>query len=523
MSKRVALYARVSTTQQVEEATIESQIAAIETYAQAQGYHLSPDHYYMDQAVSGGRLDRPGLNRLRNMAAEGQYDGVICLNVGRLSRQYAHQWVLLDELKRAGVSVEFVNELPGSDGPAGELMRGIQGLFAEYERLQITERLRRGKLYRMQQGALVSPQAAYGYRYIPVSEAGGGRWVVQPTEGEVVCQIYQWYTRDKWTISQIVDRLNEDHSQTPPRGQRWTYSTVQAILTQPAYTGRAYYNRTQTCHEAVGRPRQRGRGRLQTPTHQPRDPDEWITLAVPPLLADDLWDTAQEQLTVNQKFALRNNKTHFYLLRSLLVCDVCGRTLTGRVSAGNVYYYCTNRGKHRQPGVVPHSRSIAGRIVEPLVWDAVHTLLRNPALIADAWHATHDQSADDDEFDRLRKRLRQLEQQWTRLLDAFQDDLMSKDELTQRKGQIDGQRQNLQQRLDLLATQQRRQQAKMQMMDDFDSFCQHIRAKLDTPTPLQKQEVIQLLIDHVVIEQDNIVIKHIIPTDNDCRLLPGRR
>lgn len=523
MSKRVALYARVSTSQQEQEATIESQIAALEAYAQARGYELLPDAYYLDQAVSGRELDRPGLNRLRNVLPEGQYEIVLCLSADRLSRQYAHQWVLLDEWQRLGVAVEFVNALPGSDGPGGELMRGIQGLFAEYERLQITERLRRGKLYRMQQGELVSPQAAYGYRYLPVSVAGGGCWVVEPAEAAVVGLIYQWYTAEKLTITQIVDQLNRDHTQTPPRGQHWTYSTVQAILTQSAYTGRTYYNRTQTCRADVGRPRQRGRGRRQTPSHPPRTADEWIALAVPPLLPAEIWQRAQEQLALNQHFAPRNNKTHFYLLRSLLVCDCCGRTLVGRIADGQVYYYCPNRGKNRQPGVAPHSRSIAGRLVEPLVWAAVCTLLHNPTLIADAWHTAHDQLTAPDEFDRLSQRQRQLEQQWTRLLDAFQDGLLDKTELAQRKAQLDDQRQQLQQRLDLLTQQQRRQQAKTQMIADFDSFCQHIRATLDAPTPLQQQAVLQLLVDHVVVARDSIVIKHLIPTDDDCRLLPGRR
>jgi hypothetical protein len=110
-----------------------------------------------------------------------------------------------------------------------------------------------------------------------------------------------------------------------------------------------------------------------------------------------------------------------------------------------------------------------------------------------------------------------------RLLDAFQDGLIDKVELAQRKLRFDDEREALAQRLHQLTRQNRRQQAKSQMLDDFDTFCQKMLSSLANPTPEVKQEVIRLLIDHIVVEKDAIVIKHIIPTDDDCRLLPGRR
>lgn len=524
MIQPAALYARVSTLQQEQEATIESQVAALEVYARQHGYQLAPEWYFLDQAVSGSQLARPALDRLRDLAAEAAFAVVLCLSPDRLARQYAHQWVLLDELQRAGVQVVFVNQPTVADGPQGQLLLGIQGLFAEYESAMITERLRRGKLYRMRHGQLVNPNPPYGYRYIPVSEPGGGRWEPHPVEADVVARIYQWYTAEQLTIHAIVDRLNALETLAPPRGRRWSYSTVQAILKQPAYTGRAYYNRTRTCHEAVGRPRKHGRGRRRTPTHVERPRAEWIEVPVPALLDEATWHQAQERLSMNKQFAPRNNKRHFYLLRGLLVCATCGRTLAGRTSAGQVSYYCTNRGKNRNPDVAQHSCSIAGRTVEPLVWEAVQRLLRNPTLLADAWqNETEAENLAPDEADRLQTRQRALERQWTRVLDAFQDGLLDKAELAQRKTRLDEERQALEQRLQRLARQSHHEQAKEQMVQDFATFCQQIETALETPTPELQQEVIRLLIDHIVVEKDAIVIKHIVPTDDDCRLLPGRR
>ena len=524
MTRRAALYARVSTPHQAQEATIESQIAALEAFAHQQEYQLSPDLYFMDQGVSGARLDRPALNRLRDLAAEAMFDVVLCYSPDRLARHHAHQWVLLDELRRVGVEVVFVNQPTVPEGPQGQLLLGIQGLFAEYERVQITERLRRGKLYRMRQGTLANPNPPYGYRYIPVSEPGGGRWVVHPIEAEVVRTIYRWYIEDDLTIYQIEDRLRAAGSRMPPRGRCWHYSTVQTILKQPAYTGRTYYNRTRTCHEAIGQLKKSGRGVRRSPTHDPRPREEWIEIPVPQLVTEDVWQRAQERLAMNRKFAPRNNKRHFYLLRGLLVCEICGRTLAGRASSGHVRYYCTNQGKNRHPDVPPHRCSISGDIIEPLVWKALCDLLHNPNLLADAWQAQCESEAPDpDEADRLQSRLRSLERQWARLLDAFQDELIDKEELARRKARLDAERQSLAHRLDQLRHHERQRQAKAQMLQDFAAFCHKVETSLNNPTPEVQQKVIRLLIDHIVVGEDEIIIKHIIPTSDDCRLLPGRR
>jgi site-specific DNA recombinase len=524
MNQLAALYARVSTPQQEQEATIDSQVASIETFAQANGYRLSPALYFLDQAVSGAQLARPALDRLRDLAAERLFEVVLCLSPDRLARQYAHQWLLLQEFQRADVQVVFVNQPAVDDPLQGRLWLGIQGLFAEYERALITERLRRGKLYRVRQGQLVNPVAPYGYRYIPVSQPEGGRWQLEPREAQVVQQIYQWYTQEDVTIWQILHRLRELGDQAPPRGKQWQFSTVQAILKQRDYTGQAYYNRTRRCPDAVGRPKKCGRGLKRHPDHQPRPQEEWIAVTVPVIIPEATWHWAQERLAMQQKYAGRNNKRHFYLLRSLLVCEVCGHNLAGRTYRARVTYRCTHGGKQRSPEVAPHSCIIAAEVVEPLVWQAVSDLLRNPRLLADAWESQTAQSAmSPSESARLEARSKALERQWQRIIDLFQEEQIDKAEFARRKARLDQERQAVEQRLQQFSRQSHQEQVKEQMLQDFAAFCQQIETSLANPTPELKQEVIRLLIDHVVVGKDEIVIKHIVPTDDDCRLLPGHR
>jgi len=524
MNQLAAVYARVSTLQQEQEATIDSQVAELEKYAREKGYRLSKEFYFLDQAVSGAQLARPALDRLRDLAGEGLFETVLCLSPDRLSRQYAHQWILIDEMKRAGVKVMFVNQPAVEDNPQGQLLLGIQGLFSEYERAVITDRLRRGKLHRVRHGELVNPVPPYGYRYIPVSELNGGHWEEHPIERDVVSHIYTAYTQNGLSIGKIVEKLNENIVKMPPRGRRWGYSTVQAILKQPAYMGKTHYNRTRVCHEAIGRPKKHGRGLKRTAVHQPRPKAEWIPMNVPPLISEDLWQKAQERLATNLKFSSRNNTTRFYLLRSLLVCDVCGRTLVGRSWQGTAHYSCSSRGKNRSPDVPVHSRSIAANVIEPLIWQAVIQLLENPTLLADAWESeSQTNKRTPEELDRLQSRLKALDRQWQRLLDLFQDEKIEKAELSKRKEQLDQERQSIQVRVQQFNRLAQQERTKQTMLEDFAAFCQQVKTRLENPTPQLQQEVIRLLIDHVVVGKNEIVIKHIVPTDDDCRLQPGRR
>ncbi|MCP4420302.1 MAG: hypothetical protein GY805_27165 [Chloroflexi bacterium] len=252
-----------------------------------------------------------------------------------------------------------------------------------------------------------------------------------------------------------------------------------------------------------------------------RPEEEWIEVEVPALVDEAVWNRAQERLKMNQKFAVRNNKRHFYLLRSLLVCATCGYTLQGRCQKGRIYYYCEHGGKNRYPDVPRHTCSISGQIIEPLVWDAIAELLRNPQQIVAAWEAeAAKQDAIPDELSRLQARQRKLDRQWVRLLDAFQEELLDKTELGERKQRLERERQTITERIEQIQRQEKQQSVKAQIIDEFSAFCASAQKALENPTPQVKQEVLRLLVESIVIEDNAITIKHIIPTDDSCLLLP---
>src|SRR6266540_6854492 len=147
MSERdslVAFYARVSSEAQARDHTIASQIAALKERIAADGYRLEPDHCYVDDGYSGTSLLRPALEKLRDAVAGGQVERIYVHAPDRLARRYAYQVLLIEEFRRAGAEVVFLNRPIGGTAE-DDLLLQVQGMIAEYERAKLLERVRRGR------------------------------------------------------------------------------------------------------------------------------------------------------------------------------------------------------------------------------------------------------------------------------------------------------------------------------------------------------------------------------------------
>jgi site-specific DNA recombinase len=521
MEKKAALYARVSTERQEQAGTIESQVAELESYAQEQGYEVNDERIFLDQAVSGACLARPALDRLRDLAYEGGIDVLLCLSPDRLARQYVHQCLLLEEFQRWGIRVQFIQQPDLEDTPQNQLLLGVQGLFAEYERAVMRERMRRGRLHRLRQGERCFHQAPFGYRYIPVKDPNGGRWEIDTQEAAVVRQIFAWYTDEGWSLKKIATKLNETGVPVRRKGGRWNAGRISVILDQPAYAGKAYYNRYRTRSESVGRRKKQGRGRLVAPDKVLRPRKEWIAMDTPAILSKEVWHRAQDQRMHNKRFSQRNNHKQFYLLRGLLVCAVCDGLMIGKSRHKHpyTYYRCERGGKHRLPDVPQHTCTVNAEDAEKVVWEAVAELLQEPQRLAQAWADLNTtEPPNQREIKRLEHRSRQLERQWQRLLDAYQDGLLEKDELSHRKQALEREQNQLQSLLAQAQEVQQQNRNRLQTVQDFADFSQRMLGVLENPTEEVKREVIRLLVDHIVVEDDAIIIHHIVPITENERL-----
>ncbi|MDJ0390279.1 recombinase family protein [Roseomonas sp. E05] len=164
---RVALYARVSTQRQAQADGVVQQLDRLRAHALAQGWMVGGEDVFRDDGYSGARLRRPGLERLCGRAALRVLDRVLITTPDRLARHYDHQVLLLEELAATGCAVEFLDRQMSSD-PHDQLLLQIRGAVAEYERSLITERMRRGRLRKLQAGLLLPwSSPPYGFRVDP--------------------------------------------------------------------------------------------------------------------------------------------------------------------------------------------------------------------------------------------------------------------------------------------------------------------------------------------------------------------
>ena len=500
--KPAAIYARVSTKRQEREGTIESQIAALQDYARQHGYQVLPEWQFTDAGVSGNILTRPGLDRLRTAALSHAFRFLLLLDIDRLARDMLLQMLLLAEFREQGLEVVFLHSPPLGQTPLDELMFNITGAFAQYERSKISERMRRGWLHKVRNGERVPQPAPYGYRYLPATEGKASCWEIDPVAAPVVKEVFQWYTEEGWTVSAITRQLNE--TQVPaPRGEVWYSSMVSSILHRQSYTGQAYYNRRYKDHSSSGTLKRQGRGRIIHPRLSPRPQKEWIVFSVPAIITLETWEKAKERMAQNTRFAQRNSRRR-YLLSGLLVCGVCGHTMYATTYKGRPYYRCPNGGKNRPEGVPQHTRTLVGTIAEQAVWESLAQLLQAPERLEQAWE--HYRGPDrQEEIAGQQHQLRQLKDQRSRLLDAYQSGLISKQELAERQNP-------LLVTIEAVESRLRASQARGEVELSLDEFTQRIEQALNASDPELQREIIRLLIERIVVEKDVLVVEHLVPT-----------
>src|SRR6201997_1537984 len=299
--KAALIYARVSSDKQREEHTIASQTAALHVFAQERGFSVPDEWVIEDEGYSGATLVRPGLERVRDLVAEGQVDAVLVHSPDRLSRKYAYQVLLLEEFARNNVQALFV-KAPQTATPEDQLLLQFQGMIAEYERAQILERSRRGKRHRALQGVVnVLSGAPYGYQYIRKSEQTSASYAIIEAEAAVVRMVYEHYTVRGLSIGAITRLLNEQGVPTRKRISRWERSTVWAMLRNPAYKGTAYFNKTKSSkRQRITRPiRLRGGIASRDSAHHERPQAEWIEIPVPPIITKESFALAAGRLQGN--------------------------------------------------------------------------------------------------------------------------------------------------------------------------------------------------------------------------------
>src|ERR1700680_2899691 len=440
--RMAAIYARVSSERQREENTIASQTASVIEFAKNHELEVPKEWIFEDEGYSGATLERPGLERIRDLAAEGQIQVVLAYAPDRLSRKYAYQILLIEELARHGVETRFV-QAPQSATAEDQLLVQFQGMIAEYERAQILERSRRGKRYRARSGEVsVLSGAPYGYRYIRKTDETLASYRVIDVEARVVQRVYEMYTVDGLSMGGIARRLNAEGVSTRKQSARWERSVVWAMLRNPAYRGAAAFGKTRIAGRMRVTRALRRRAALVSSNsigHE-RPREEWIEIPVPALVSEDSFARAQELLHEN-KIRSRRRTIMPSIVQGLVSCQKCGyafsRTST-YTSARKIHYYkCIGSdGWRKLAGPVCNNRMVRQDLLDQIVWTEVIRLLEDPTLIQQeldrrlAAARSCDPSKQREQS--LQRELTRVGKGIERLVNAYQEELLSLEQLRER-------------------------------------------------------------------------------------------
>ena len=507
---RAALYARVSTEAQADRGTIGSQLALLREHIAAAGDELVGE--YIDDGHSGARLDRPGLDALRDAAEAGLVERLWCLSPDRLARAYAYQVLVLDELDRFGVVVAFTDS-PGlaADDPQATLLTQVQGVIAEYEKAKIAERYRRGKLFRARAGEIVTWKASYGYRRIPRSAATGrAHHEVYEPEAAVVRRIFTDRAAGI-TVREICRRLNADAIPSPTGKPTWGHSTLCRLLRNEAYIGRVYYNRTESVPDR--RPTRRTRQVW-------RDRDEWIPIDCPRIVSDELFEAAGRVATDNTKWSPRRAEPGAWLLKGLVKCGVCDvgtncHKMRGRNGTWHRYYHCRNHDPIRAGGESRRcpERNIRADALDAFVFDHIRAAITHPdQLLAGEQAVTLRTPIPDDELlsaelARLDRKIEAADTERRRLVDLYQGGFIELPEMQRRATEVSSRRKELQHKRTSLADERTALARDNQLRRRVHDFAARIHAVIDTLDDIQKQQLLRLLIEDVRVTGWHVQIR----------------
>ena len=523
--KIVAIYARVSSQRQEEEQTIDTQILAIKDYAKE--HNLTIVKEYKDEGWSGTILARPSLDELRLDARSKMWEAVIVYDPDRLARKYSYQSLIIDELEEIGIKILFVTTPPPRDD-SDKLLMGVKGLFAEYERARIADRFRLGKLRKAREGNVVTTEAPYGYTYIPKQGKKDGYYKINKVEAEVVKLIYSLIGEKGYTIRKVIKQLQELDIK-PRKSKRgvWNNSTLVSLLRNETYIGKAHYLKSYGVvpenplkHEKYKK--------VKKTSRKMRPTEDWIEIATPRIISDDLFYKTREQLKNNFELSNRNRKNE-YLLSGRIFC-VCGQRRAGEgpQKGKHLYYRCTDR-VHTYP-LPPQcsERGINARIADRLVWEGLTDLITSSDLIqkqVEGWVSRRQPASIslNGSTDTLKNELEKLKKEEQKYIKAYGAEIITFNQLQDLVNDIKVKKASIEGQLKNIVTEQKEVKIKMPSSYDIERVANRASEVLkeiedDTKPKLRfdkKQVFVRKLVDKIVANQAEMTVSGYLPLGKD--------
>jgi len=504
-----AFYARVSTEEQQEKQTIQSQIEGLRSKIVENKEQLIKE--YIDDGYTGTVLDRPDLDKLRDDAKEGLFNKLYFYHPDRIARDLYLQILIVKEVQKYGIEVVFLSQ-DFSDKPTDQLLFQMTGAIAEYERAQILERTRRGKLHKARNGLVVGGIPPYGFRYIKKTEAKQGRYKINETEAENLKLIFKLFNSQKIEgIRTLIKELHRLGIKNRSGSTVWSKSTLSRMLGNETYIGTTYWNKFYACEPFVESTEKYKRTKNTSRRLRPKE--EWIAIEVPSILSDKLFYSVQTKLQRNSELSSRNTK-YEYLLKGLVYC-ACGKRHYGYPCHGKPRYKCSDKyARHPLPKTCTEG-SIDTAKLDSAVWKVFLQTLERPEVVASQVNKMladkkNQSSGIEKQMDKVDKEISKLNNQEERLLEAYTAKAITLDQLRDQNESIRTSKEQLLEEKGTLrhALVNFNPEIKAQ---DIESYFSKARNKAESASFEVRQKIIRLFVNQVIVGDKKAVIKAYLP------------
>jgi len=498
--KRVAVYARVSTVEQKELGTsLETQVQAMLNYAKTEGYEAS---HTLREDFSGEYLERPELNKAKELAREGQIEALLIYDWDRFSRDSDHQTVLRWMFDRWGVEVISVTE-PRLEGIRLKMQRGMDAIFAEWEKEKIRERTTRGRRERARQGKLIGGFSLFGTSY----DESTGKRRKDPQTWPILFLIFRLVAGGH-SLRKVAKYLNSLAIPSPSGGTVWYTSTMSSIIRNRAYLGETY---AFTCRFVEPKTRRKPLTELRhrKTKKEPTPRERWVELpnATPSLIPDELFEAAHERLRT--RAATYRVRRYRYLLTGRVRCN-CGTRIHGYSCREYRYYRCPGCG----------ARLLKADELEGLAWGEIKRLLLNPELLLAHVETRYNGETDTTsqrERTAIGQRLGSLAMEERRLYRLYSSGRYDQSKLDDELDRVRTERSSL-------ASQARELEARLEAHHEIverntsiQEYCRRARENIDSFDFEQKRLAMDALEIQVVVDGKRVALSGVIPIHSAIR------
>lgn len=320
------IYIRVSTEEQAKDGfSIHAQKNKLTKYAEVNEWNIYD--YYIDDGISGKNLiDRPQVTKMLEDVKSGKINNVLVYKLDRLTRSVKDLINLIEIFENYGCCFNSVTEKIDTSNAVGRMFVKIIGIFAEFERENLAERVSFGYEQKTKEGNYTNTNGVYGYDYI----IGEKRLVVNEIEKKLVNQIYDEYIEGN-SYLKIAKNLNKKQVPTK-RGGKWASSTIKSILSNPLYLGKVRYGVTE------------------------KNKDKSFTVEgknIEPIISKEKWEKANNIIKIRQNNGVRRypseNSYYFHTIK----CGKCGAAISARQQTQKGKTYITYRCNNSIKGMCP--------------------------------------------------------------------------------------------------------------------------------------------------------------------------